>query len=580
MMNAMFHLDAWSTSGALWQMKAAALLGIVLGSSWLPRNAPTSWRRRILAWGLALAVVLPVAADLGSKTTDVAISLPALDMPTLMVSSATRSEGVAEPPVEAATAVSGGGQPSWSVWFVGLWCVGVVVGLLALVRSLVGSLMLGRGARRPSTRLDELHQGLCRRTGVTASLRVHPRAVVPVVLGMLRPQILLPSDAERWPDERLEAVLMHELGHVGQRDHLWYPALFVARTLLWIDPLAWVVLRNFHHASEFAADDAVLRGGIRASSYAAELLALARTSLQHTRLPSAPALGHPELGRRIRRLLESRASLIRWRRVVPWLLGAAGASLTVVLVRPEVSLDPSPSFDEPPAQGDLELPRASSRLPNTTVPDGARIVLDTEAMSFALGGRDAIVRVPLVDRAFAPEDLSGHVVVDLFEALETHASDGSPLAVWVDADVPYSTLVDVLYTSGRRSITDWRIVVRTEDGRRALPIGPPTFDAAPVTQPKADVRLRWLEGSQRELSVDGPVEGPEPGLIVGAPVARWVVEGEDVGRSELLSEICRDYGRVDFILRPRSDVRFGEVIDVLDRWYPACGRGLVFEAGP
>jgi len=47
-----------------------------------------------------------------------------------------------------------------------------------------------------------------------------PRITMPVTCGLIRSAILLPADADDWPNERRQVVLVHELAHVRRWDCL------------------------------------------------------------------------------------------------------------------------------------------------------------------------------------------------------------------------------------------------------------------------------------------------------------------------------------------------------------------------
>jgi hypothetical protein len=94
--------------------------------------------------------------------------------------------------------------------------------------------------------------------------------------GLLRPVILLPRGAERWPDARLRAVLLHELAHVQRRDCLTQFVAELGLALHWVNPLAWVAVWRLRVEREHACDDRVIEAGAQASAYADELLSLAR----------------------------------------------------------------------------------------------------------------------------------------------------------------------------------------------------------------------------------------------------------------------------------------------------------------
>src|SRR5207248_4959224 len=82
--------------------------------------------------------------------------------------------------------------------------------------------------------------------------------------GILRPCVLLPADAEEWPEDRVRVVLCHELAHVRRHDWFVQIAAEALRTVVWFNPLVWVVCTRLRRESEQACDDAVLREGIPA----------------------------------------------------------------------------------------------------------------------------------------------------------------------------------------------------------------------------------------------------------------------------------------------------------------------------
>ena len=95
--------------------------------------------------------------------------------------------------------------------------------------------------------------------------------------GLLRPRILLPADAETWPDARLRVVLTHELAHIKRFDWPVQILAECARAIYWFNPLFWIACRRLRSESEHACDDVVLNAGFEAKEYAAQLLDLART---------------------------------------------------------------------------------------------------------------------------------------------------------------------------------------------------------------------------------------------------------------------------------------------------------------
>lgn len=107
------------------------------------------------------------------------------------------------------------------------------------------------------------------------NVRVVESLSSPVALGGFKPVILLPAEAEQWPEDRIRAVLIHEQAHLRNGDPNWQVLAEVACLLHWFNPLVWVIRGAMRREAERAADDAVLRAGVKATDYASELVAFA-----------------------------------------------------------------------------------------------------------------------------------------------------------------------------------------------------------------------------------------------------------------------------------------------------------------
>jgi beta-lactamase regulating signal transducer with metallopeptidase domain len=101
----------------------------------------------------------------------------------------------------------------------------------------------------------------------------------PVTCGVWRPTVLLPPALlEEGCARQLRQVLLHELGHVQQRDG-WGNLLFcVALPVLYFHPLYWWLRRSASLARELVADDWAARADGK-EAYVSELVALARTRM-------------------------------------------------------------------------------------------------------------------------------------------------------------------------------------------------------------------------------------------------------------------------------------------------------------
>jgi beta-lactamase regulating signal transducer with metallopeptidase domain len=134
----------------------------------------------------------------------------------------------------------------------------------------------------------------------------HPTLLV--TWGFARPKVLLPADAPHWPDDRIRIVLGHELAHIRRGDWMVQMAAELLRSGYWFNPLVWLACRRLRLESEQACDDAVLTLGVEGSTYASELVDLAR-AFRSRRPPFVPAaaIARPSsLERRVRAMLNVR----------------------------------------------------------------------------------------------------------------------------------------------------------------------------------------------------------------------------------------------------------------------------------
>lgn len=215
-------------------------------------------------------------------------------------------------PVAAGT-ISYEGAFSATTWLMSIWIGGTVigcgvllVGLLRLRTLAAASVPVTSGAWR------ELADEISRLYGVGRPVRIlrcqHPTMLA--TWGLVTPTIVLPAGAVDWPNDRVHAVLCHELAHIRRGD--WAVALTanVLRAAYWFNPLLWVACRQLRHEGERACDDLVLAAGVSGAEYATHLLAVARQSVTH-RHPWSPAIAiahHSMLEGRVRAMLSTRVN--------------------------------------------------------------------------------------------------------------------------------------------------------------------------------------------------------------------------------------------------------------------------------
>src|SRR4051812_34811046 len=322
---------------ALLLVRVSLLLTIALAAGRLFRRA--SGRTRHAVWTAAFAAMLVLPA--------LPYMLPALDVPvperwrSASPASSSNSEIVRATPLpvnanpqsvrdESVVLPSAPTtRPVQTVrWFVNIqprslliavWAFGTWVALALLAVSLLRVRALDRSAR-PCTdeEWERAAASIAARAGATVPrLRLSDRIDTPMAGGLTRPTIYLPASAARWPAERRDIVLAHELAHLARRDPLRHIAARAAVALYWFHPLAWVAAADASIAREQACDEAVLALGTRPSSYAQVLLDFAESQASPLRsLAALPIVERSLLEHRLMAILAHDSGVSRPRPLI------------------------------------------------------------------------------------------------------------------------------------------------------------------------------------------------------------------------------------------------------------------------
>ena len=297
--------DAWLEALVETSLRLSLVLLAAGGIAIVLRRSSANLRH--LVWALALAggLLLPLGASylpavnlplpaplLGLAASDIAVDERLADSPVSTPVGAGAEEDAAGPatrPLVAAATRSGSGidqtarlhprvAPSWPQLLAGLWIAGMVVLVVRIGLGVVATRRLGRRAAPPDAEWQRLAVELARRIGLTRPVRVlsSPRTVVPMTWGWLRPVVLVPDAGAVWSAARKRVVLLHELNHVKRHDCASQLVAHVACAVYWFNPLVWLAARALRVEREHACDEAVVRDGTQASSYADHLLEIAR----------------------------------------------------------------------------------------------------------------------------------------------------------------------------------------------------------------------------------------------------------------------------------------------------------------
>lgn len=249
-----------------------------------------------------IASILPVDLPVGGPAATPSTRLEVANTPnaSIVVESSTQSsaaERSVAPPVPAPVAapVVTGRQILLALWLLG---AAVILLRLAVGTSIVATLAR-KGNRVEDGAWLSLTQRLSNSLGIDRPLtllRGH-KLGVPITWGIVYPVVLLPDDADAWPEERRRFVLVHEMAHVKRLDALTQLAGQFALALFWFNPLVWVANRRMQMEREHACDDYVIRQGTVPSTYAEELLAMVR-SLGTSERTTQPAFAALAMARR------------------------------------------------------------------------------------------------------------------------------------------------------------------------------------------------------------------------------------------------------------------------------------------
>lgn len=157
--------------------------------------------------------------------------------------------------------LSAGMEPALPVVVV-LWAIGVA---LLSVRAFLGWIGAHRLVRLDTTEvslsLQAVLQKLKNSLEVRQAVQVlrSARVKVPTVVGWLKPVILLPvAVINRLPEDQLEMIIAHELGHIRRYDYLLNLLQVVIETLFFYHPAVRWMSRQVRQEREHCCDDLVI----------------------------------------------------------------------------------------------------------------------------------------------------------------------------------------------------------------------------------------------------------------------------------------------------------------------------------
>jgi len=312
----------------LWQSTLFAA-AVALACSALRRNSPRLRYWLWLAASLKFLVPFAVIVSMGAR-----VQFPP-DTPSLHAVTVQQiSTYFAPVPVFPAAAPPARATLRWPLVPGAMW--------------LTGAMFLSFRWRRRWRMIHEAARGATRLAfGCAVPTLASSTTMEPGVFGIFRPVILLPEGiADDLTPEQLEAILAHELRHIGYRDNLTAALHMCVETVFWFHPVIWWIGAKLMDEREHDCDEAVLRQGSRPGDYARGIVHVCERYVESP-LACASGIGGSDLKKRIREIMTWRGSMPMTFRGKAMLAAAAVAAMSapflIGVIRAQ-TLPPAPAY--------------------------------------------------------------------------------------------------------------------------------------------------------------------------------------------------------------------------------------------
>jgi uncharacterized protein (TIGR03435 family) len=274
----------------------------------LARKSRAATRHLWLASSFVTLLLLPAVAVISPQrelaVPIVADSNPVAPAVDLIADAVLAAPSLSMPPMDAPE-VTRRSEPSlWPA----LLLIGWLTGSCFCLAPMVIAFFQIRPLRRSGIRWPD-GDVLIRQVAADLQLRspiallLHDGVSGPMTCGMVHPIVVLPTAAKHWQADALERSLVHELEHVRRRDWASHCLAHMICAVYWFHPLVWIARRQLTLEAERACDDAVvLRAD--ATSYARQLVDLAKRMMAVRRQPVLEMASRRDLATRIRALLD------------------------------------------------------------------------------------------------------------------------------------------------------------------------------------------------------------------------------------------------------------------------------------
>lgn len=367
----------------VWQGAVIALLSA--GILALLARATASTRYVVASSGLAAMIMTPVLTLV--VLTNIGLSArPVVLVSPTGVALATTAD--AQSIAHSATVAHSGSWPAEldaalrAITFA--WSIVV----LALTLRLAHGWVRVERIRRSSTEVaGESLRNATRRMAIALRIRSLFRVTesaavdVPMVIGWLRPVILMPASAvAQLSPGQLEAIIAHELAHIRRHDYLVNALQNLAETLFFYHPGVWWISQQIRIEREHCCDDLAVEACGDRIAYARALATLEESRQPSLVLGMSATAG--SLLSRIRRLLGA-PDTRRHRAPVALVLCLTAVTMAPFVGRRAEAARVSPPVDATAAtqQAGAQSPQSENAVPRPAIADGAGTFLSDQLLA-------------------------------------------------------------------------------------------------------------------------------------------------------------------------------------------------------
>ena len=179
-----------------------------------------------------------------------------------------------------------------------------------LLRFLVNILSLNalktQGITDLESKWTDLINDWCRQFAISREVKLllSSRINVPIMLGTLKPVILLPiATINHLTSEQVEAILLHEFAHIKRHDYLLNMLQTAGETILFFNPFVWLISQIIRRQREDCCDDLVVANTASPLQYAQALAILEHGRSNDQQLALAATGNRKHLLNRIKRIM-------------------------------------------------------------------------------------------------------------------------------------------------------------------------------------------------------------------------------------------------------------------------------------